>query len=491
MTEPRHIQIRTGAHAGAPIDPMLLTRRRFLAGTMGGIGGMALASLSSTSAEAGVPVGLPAGPHFAPKAKRIIYLVQSGGPSQLDLFDHKPLLQERNGEELPDSIRQGQRLTGMSGNQSTLPLAGAQFKFRRHGESGMWVSELLPHTAGIVDKLCFVRSMHTDAINHDPAITFFQTGSEIAGRPSLGSWLSYGLGSENHDLPAFVVLVTRDKGGQPLYARLWGNGFLDSRHQGVQLRAGAEPVLYLADPEGVSPASRRRMLDGIRALDELQQRRSNDPGVRSRIAQYELAHRMQMSVPEVTDLSDEPQSTFDLYGDDARRPGSFAANCLLARRLAQRDVRFIQLYHQGWDQHGGLPAAIRVQCRETDQPSAALVRDLERLGMLDDTLVIWGGEFGRTNYSQGRLSSNDYGRDHHPRCFTMWMAGGGIRPGTIHGETDEYGYNVVQDPVHVHDLNATVLHQLGFDHERLTFHHQGRDFRLTDVHGRVVGDLLA
>ena len=490
MTNPRHIQVRTGAHASAPIDPMLLTRRRFLAGTMGGIGGMALASLAPNLAEAGGLPGLPIGPHFAPQARRIIYLVQSGGPSQLDLFDHKPLLQERNGEELPDSIRQGQRLTGMSGNQSTLPLAGAQFKFQRHGESGMWVSELLPHTAGIVDKLCFVRSMHTDAINHDPAITFFQTGSEIAGRPSLGSWLSYGLGSENRDLPAFIVLVTKDKGGQPLYARLWGNGFLDSRHQGVQLRAGADPVLYLADPEGVSPASRRRMLEGIRALDELQQQRSNDAGIRSRIAQYELAHRMQMSVPEVTDLSDEPDSTFDLYGEDARRPGSFAANCLLARRLAERDVRFIQLYHQGWDQHGGLPAGIRVQCRETDQPSAALVLDLERRGMLEDTLVIWGGEFGRTNYSQGRLTTNDYGRDHHPRCFTMWMAGGGIKPGTIHGETDDYGYNVVQDPVHVHDLNATVLHQLGFDHERLTFHHQGRDFRLTDVHGQVVRDLL-
>ena len=491
MTRPRHIQVRTGAHASAPIDPMLLTRRRFLAGTMGGIGGMALASLAPNLAEASTLPGLPIGPHFAPQARRIIYLVQSGGPSQLDLFDHKPLLQERNGEELPDSIRQGQRLTGMSGNQSTLPLAGAQFKFQRHGESGMWVSELLPHTAGIVDKLCFVRSMHTDAINHDPAITFFQTGSQIAGRPSIGSWLSYGLGSENRNLPAFIVLVTKDKGGQPLYARLWGNGFLDSRHQGVQLRAGADPVLYLADPEGVSPASRRRMLEGIRALDELQQQRSNDPGIRSRIAQYELAHRMQMSVPEVTDLSDEPDSTFDLYGEDARRPGSFAANCLLARRLAERDVRFIQLYHQGWDQHGGLPAGIRVQCRETDQPSAALVLDLERRGMLEDTLVIWGGEFGRTNYSQGRLTTNDYGRDHHPRCFTMWMAGGGIKPGTIHGETDDYGYNVVRDPVHVHDLNATVLHQLGFDHERLTFHHQGRDFRLTDVHGRVVRELLA
>ena len=473
-----------------PFDPLVTTRRRFLAQSAGGLGALALASM--TPAIGGGPPTLASRqPHFAPRAKRIISLFQSGGPSQLDLFDDKPLLRRCNGEELPDSIRRGQRLTGMSGNQSTLPLAGSQFKFKRHGECGMWVSELLPHTADIVDKLCFVRSMHTDAINHDPAITFFQTGSEIAGRPSLGSWVSYGLGSENQDLPAFVVLVTKDKGGQPLYARLWGNGFLESRHQGVQLRAGAEPVLYLADPEGVSPASRRRMLEQVRALDELQRVREGDEAIRSRIAQYELAHRMQMSVPEVTDLSDEPAETFRLYGEDARKPGTFAANCLMARRLAERDVRFIQLYHQGWDQHGGLPAGIRVQCRETDQASAALVLDLERRGLLDDTLVIWGGEFGRTNYSQGPLTANDYGRDHHPRAFTMWMAGGGTRPGTIHGETDDHGYNVVRDPVHVHDLNATILHQLGFDHERLTFAHQGRDFRLTDVHGKVVRELLA
>lgn len=473
-----------------PFDPLVNTRRRFLAQSAGGLGALALASMTP-AIGGGPPVLASRQPHFAPRAKRIISLFQSGGPSQLDLFDDKPLLRQCNGEELPESIRQGQRLTGMSGNQSTLPLAGSQFKFQRHGECGMWVSELLPYTAGIVDKLCFVRSMHTDAINHDPAITFFQTGSEIAGRPSLGSWVSYGLGSENQDLPAFVVLVTKDKGGQPLYARLWGNGFLESRHQGVQLRAGAEPVLYLADPEGVSPASRRRMLEQVRALDELQRTREGDDTIRSRIAQYELAHRMQMSVPEVTDLSDEPAETFRLYGEDARKPGTFAANCLMARRLAERDVRFIQLYHQGWDQHGGLPAGIRVQCRETDQASAALVLDLERRGLLDDTLVIWGGEFGRTNYSQGPLTANDYGRDHHPRSFTMWMAGGGTRPGTIHGETDEHGYNIVRDPVHVHDLNATILHQLGFDHERLTFAHQGRDFRLTDVHGKVVRELLA
>ncbi|MCP4836019.1 MAG: DUF1501 domain-containing protein [Phycisphaera sp.] len=473
-----------------PIDPMVVTRRRFLADSAGGLGALALASMTP-ALGGGPPVLASRTPHFAPKAKRVISLFQSGGPSQLDLFDDKPLLRDRNGEELPESIRRGQRLTGMSGNQSTLPLAGSKFRFQRHGECGMWVSELLPHTAGIVDRLCFVRSMHTDAINHDPAITFFQTGSEIAGRPSIGSWVSYGLGSENSDLPAYVVLVTKDKGGQPLYARLWGNGFLESRHQGVQLRAGAEPVLYLADPEGVSPASRRRMLDRVRALDEIQRTREGDDSIRSRIAQYELAHRMQMSVPEVTDLSDEPEETFKLYGDDARRPGTFAANCLMARRLAERNVRFIQLYHQGWDQHGGLPAGIRVQCRETDQASAALVLDLERRGLLDDTLVVWGGEFGRTNYSQGPLTANDYGRDHHPRAFTMWMAGGGTRPGTIHGETDEHGYNIVRDPVHVHDLNATILHQLGFDHERLTFAHQGRDFRLTDVHGRVIRELLA
>ena len=497
MTDHPHIHVRTGTPASAPIDPMRLTRRRFLTGSMGGIGGLALASLAGGATLLPGANGrvlhaaTPIGPHFAPRARRIISLVQSGGPSQLDLFDHKPLLQERNGEELPESIRQGQRLTGMSGNQSSLPLAGAQFRFAQHGSNGLWVSELLPHTAGIVDKLCVIRSMHTDAINHDPAITFFQTGSQIAGRPSMGSWVSYGLGSANADLPAFVVLVTKNKGGQPLYARLWGNGFLESRHQGVQLRAGADPVLYLADPEGVSPDSRRRMLAGIRRLDELQRERTGDEGIRSRIAQYELAHRMQMSVPDVTDLSDEPAETFELYGEDARTPGTFAANCLLARRLAERDVRFIQLYHQGWDQHGNLPNAIRTQCRETDQASAGLVLDLERRGLLEDTLVVWGGEFGRTAYSQGKLTDNDYGRDHHPRCFTMWMAGGGVKAGTVFGETDDYGYNIVKNPVHVHDLNATIMHLLGFDHERLTFPYQGRDFRLTDVHGTVVRPLLA
>jgi hypothetical protein len=473
-----------------PPDDLDVTRRHFLSRLSMGVGAMALGSLASAGRSIS-PGQIDHLPHFAPRARRVIYLFQSGGPSQLDLFDYKPLLEKRNGEELPESVRKGQRLTGMSGNQSSLPLAGAQFGWKRHGESGAWVSELLPHTARIVDKLCFVRSMHTEAINHDPAITFFQTGSQIAGRPSMGSWISYGLGSENRNLPAYIVLVTKDKGGQPLYSRLWGSGFIDSRHQGVQLRAGRDPVLYLTNPEGVSPERRRRMLDRLRSLDAEQFLREKDPEIDARIAQYEMAYRMQMSVPEVSDLSDEPDEVFDLYGEEARIPGTYAANCLMARRLAERDVRFIQLYHQGWDQHGSLPASIRVQARETDRASAALVRDLERRGMLEDTLVVWGGEFGRTNYSQGALTANDYGRDHHPRCFTMWMAGGGVRPGTTYGATDEYGYNITENPVHVHDLNATMLHLLGIDHKRLTHHHQGRDFRLTDVHGRVIKDLLA
>jgi hypothetical protein len=473
-----------------PPDDLDVTRRHFLSRLSMGVGAMALGSLASAGRSIS-PGQIDHLPHFAPRARRVIYLFQSGGPSQLDLFDYKPLLEKRNGEELPESVRKGQRLTGMSGNQSSLPLAGAQFGWKRHGESGAWVSELLPHTARIVDKLCFVRSMHTEAINHDPAITFFQTGSQIAGRPSMGSWISYGLGSENRNLPAYIVLVTKDKGGQPLYSRLWGSGFIDSRHQGVQLRAGRDPVLYLTNPEGVSPERRRRMLDRLRSLDAEQFLREKDPELAARIAQYEMAYRMQMSVPEVSDLSDEPDEVFDLYGEEARIPGTYAANCLMARRLAERDVRFIQLYHQGWDQHGSLPASIRVQARETDRASAALVRDLERRGMLEDTLVVWGGEFGRTNYSQGALTANDYGRDHHPRCFTMWMAGGGVRPGTTYGATDEYGYNITENPVHVHDLNATMLHLLGIDHKRLTHHHQGRDFRLTDVHGRVIKDLLA
>jgi hypothetical protein len=456
-----------------------LDRRAFLARG----GGLALAPLLGAGRERLR--------NHAPRAKRLIFLFQSGGPSQLDLLDYKPLLNERHGQELPDSVRAGQRLTTMSSNQSTFPLAGSVFRFAQHGECGAWVSELLPHTAAIVDRLCIIRSLYTEAINHDPAITFFQTGSQRAGRPSLGAWLSWALGSENGDLPAFCVLITRDKGGQPLYARLWGSGFLPSAHQGVQLRAGADPVLFLSDPPGVSRAARERMLARLAELHRLQHERIGDPDIEARIARYELAFRMQASVPQLMDLRDESEATLALYGPEVRTPGTFAANCLLARRLAERGVRCIQLYHKDWDHHGGLPAAIRVQSRETDQPAAALVVDLARRGLLDETIVLWGGEFGRTSYSQGKLTAADYGRDHHPRCFSMWVAGGGFRAGATWGATDEFGYNIVEDPVHVHDLQATLLHQLGFDHERLTYEHQGRRYRLTDVHGSVVRGLLA
>ena len=474
------------------------SRRDFLSRAAMGLGGAALAALLNPNAAAASAMsdderlqGVLARPHFMPKAKRVIYLFQSGGPSQMELFDHKPLLNQMHGQELPDSVRQGQRLTGMTGFQNSLPLAGPIFPFQQHGESGAWVSDLMPYTASIVDELCVIKSMHTDAINHDPAITFFQTGSQIAGRPSFGSWLSYGLGSENANLPVFCVLITKDKGGQPLYARLWGNGFLPSLHQGVQFRSGKDPVLYLNNPDGVTAASRRKMLDRLNELHRYQQETTGNAEIESRIAQYEMAYRMQTSVPEVMDLSDEPDYIYDLYGEDARDPGTFAANCLLARRLAERGVKFIQLYHQGWDHHGGLPAGIQVQARETDQASAALVLDLKQRGLLDDTLVIWGGEFGRTSYCQGRLTDVDYGRDHHPRCFTVWMAGGGIKPGISYGETDPFCYNIIRDPVHVHDFQATLLSLLGIDHERLTFKHQGRRFRLTDVHGTVIQDLLA
>ncbi|WP_339912336.1 DUF1501 domain-containing protein [Symmachiella dynata] len=472
---------------------LLQNRRQFFSRTSAGIGGMALAQLlgGGDSAMAADTGGVLPSTHFPATAKRVIYLFMSGGPSQLDLFDYKPVLNEQNGQELPDSIRGGQRLTGMSANQATLPLAGSAFKFKQHGKSGAWLSDLLPHTAKIADDLCFIKSMHTEAINHDPAITFFQTGSQIAGRPSMGAWLSYGLGSDNENLPTFTVLVTKDKGGQPLYARLWGNGFLESVHQGVQFRAGADPVLYLGNPDGISAAGRRRMLDKLAELHRLEFEKNLDPAVNARIAQYEMAYRMQTSVPEVTDLSGEPQHIFDLYGPDSKKPGTFAANCLLARRLAERNVRFIQLYHQGWDQHGGLPGAIKNQCRDTDQAAAALVTDLKQRGMLDDTLVLWGGEFGRTNYSQGKLTADNYGRDHHPRCFTAWAAGGGIKPGISYGSTDEYGYNVAENGVHVHDFQATILHLLGIDHLRLTYKHQGRRYRLTDVHGEVVEPILA
>jgi hypothetical protein len=388
-------------------------------------------------------------------------------------------------------VRMGQRLTGMSAHQATLPLAGSLFRFARHGRCGAWVSELMPYTAKVVDELCFIKSLHTEAINHDPAITFFQTGHQLAGRPSMGSWLSYGLGSANENLPAFVVLISKDRIDQPLYARLWGNGFLPSVHQGVQFRGGKDPVLFLKNPEGVSAQSRRKMLDRLAELHAQQYQDLGDPEINARVAQYEMAYRMQTSVPEVMDVSNEPQGTFDLYGPEARDPGTFAANCLLARRLAERNVRFIQLYHPGWDHHGTLPKNIRHQAKDVDRASAALIMDLKARGLLDETLVIWGGEFGRTNYSQGKLTSTDYGRDHHPRCFTAWMAGGGVKNGITYGATDEFGYNVVENPVHVHDLQATVLHLLGLDHEKLTYRHQGRYYRLTDVHGHLVKGILA
>ena len=475
-----------------------MSRRDFFGRFGLGLGGVALFDLLRGDLFAGpqsAPInpfqGILKEPHFPAKAKRIIYLFMAGGPSQLDLFDYKPLLNQRNGEGLPDSVRMGQRLTGMTGYQATFPMAGSLFKFAQHGKPGAWVSDLLPNTAKMVDELCFVKSAFTEAINHDPAITFFQTGSQLAGRPSMGAWLSYGLGSANENLPAFVVLISKDRIDQPLYARLWGNGFLPSIHQGVQFRSGKDPVLYLQNPEGISGASRRKLLDRLAELQTLQAQDLGDPEINDRVAQYEMAYRMQTSVPEVMDLSKEPDSVFELYGKEAKNPGSFAANCLLARRMAERNVRFIQLYHPGWDQHGNLPKAIKRQCEDVDQASFALITDLKQRGMLDDTLVVWGGEFGRTNYSQGKLTKDDYGRDHHPRCFTVWMAGAGIKPGFSYGATDEFGYNVSENPVHVHDLQATILHQLGIDHTRLTYRSQGRDYRLTDIAGNVVKAILS
>ncbi|MCH2201450.1 MAG: DUF1501 domain-containing protein [Fuerstiella sp.] len=468
-----------------------VTRRQFLSRSGYGIGALALSNLILSEAARGndnVPSVM--GPHFLPRAKRMICLFQSGAPSQLDLFDHKPLLNTHHGSDLPESVRQGQRLTSMSAGQARWPLAGSHFKFRQHGESGAWLSELLPYTAAIADRLCFVKSLQTDAINHDPAITLLQTGTQLSGRPSVGAWLSYGLGSTVQNLPTFVVMTTRGQGGQPVYSRLWGSGFLPASHQGVRFRSGRDPVLFLNNPDGVTAESRRNQLDHLRRLHELNEGTFGDSAIKARIQQYEMAYRMQTSVPEVTELTDETETTFEMYGPQSRQPGSYAANCILARRLVERGVRCVQLFHRGWDQHGDLPKQIRGQCEETDQPSAALVRDLHARGLLDDTLVIWGGEFGRTSYSQGKLTANAYGRDHHPRCFSVWMAGGGIQPGITYGETDEFGYNVVRDPVHVHDLQATMLHLFGIDHERLTFKHQGRRFRLTDVYGNVVRSIL-
>lgn len=479
---------------------LCLTRRQFFGRASAGIGTAALASLLSPSLFAGItsPEGATHGalghPHFAPKAKRIIYLSMNGAPSQIDLFDYKPKLKEMDGSELPKSIRGTQRLTGMTSGQDSFPVAASKFKFAQHGKSGTWMSELLPHMAEVVDDLCIIKTLNTEAINHDPATTYIQTGHQQPGRPSIGSWLSYGLGTENENLPAFIVLISIGSSKanmQPLFARLWGAGFLPSEHQGVNLRSGADPVLYLSDPPGISKMSRRRMLDGIAKLNRIENEAFADPEINTRIAQYEMAYRMQTSVPDLTDVSKEPDKTFELYGEDAKKPGTFAANCLLARRLAERNVRFVQLHHRGWDQHGDIPKDLPMQCKDVDQASAGLVKDLKQRGMLDDTLVIWAGEFGRTVYCQGKLSATNYGRDHHGRCFTVWMAGGGVKPGFSYGETDDFCYNIVSNPVHIHDFNATILNQMGIDHEKLTFKFQGRDFRLTDVHGKVVRDVLA
>ncbi len=477
-----------------------ITRRQLFGLTAKGIGVGALASLMGVEALAagaserdprtGGLIGLP---HFAAKAKRVIFLHQSGGPSQLETFDYKPMLDQFQGTQIPDSVRMGQRVAQTMG-QSSLPVARSMFPFSRHGQAGTWVSDLLPHTAKIVDDITVIKTMNTDAINHDPAITFIQTGFQQPGRPSMGAWLSYGLGSENQNLPAFVVLLSQAQAlntDQPLFSRLWGSGFLPSSYQGVRFRAGAAPVLYLQDPPGVDKTSRRQMLDAVAKLDAMKFAAYGDPEIETRIAQYEMAYRMQTSVPDLMDLSKETDATFEMYGPDSRKPGTYAANCLLARRLAERNVRFIQLYHRGWDQHNDLPRDIALQCRGTDQPTAALVTDLKQRGLLDETLVVWGGEFGRTVFSQGKLTDANYGRDHHPRNFCMWVAGGGMKRGSVLGETDDFSYNIVSDPVSVYDLQATILHVLGIDHTRLIYKFQGRDYRLTDVHGDIVQKLLA
>jgi Protein of unknown function (DUF1501) len=469
-----------------------LNRRAFLRASAGGLGLVALGGLFGGHAQA--ETGMLKALHHAPKAKRVIYLFQSGAPSQMDLFDPKPALKDRRSEDLPASIRQGQRLTTMTSGQKTFPVAPSIFEFKQHGKSGMWFSDLMPHMAGLADEWCMIRSMHTEAINHDPAITFMQTGSQLAGRPSIGSWAGYGLGSVNADLPAYVVLTSFGSGrkdDQPLYDRLWGAGFLPAKHQGVKFRNKGDPVLYLSNPAGMDAGTRRESLDELASLNRRHFDALGDPDIQTRIAQYEMAFRMQTSVPELTDLSKESKQTLESYGPDVNRPGSYAANCLLARRLVERDVRFIQLFHMGWDHHGGLPNAIKGQCQDTDQATAALINDLKQRGLLDDTLIVWGGEFGRTIYSQGTLTESNYGRDHHPRCFTMLMAGAGVKKGLTYGATDDYCYNITENPVHVHDLNATIMHLLGVDHERLTFRFQGRDFRLTDIHGEVVKAVLA
>jgi len=474
-----------------------MTRRQLFGLTARGIGIGALATLlnqdglADSAIRSGGQTGLP---HFPPKVKRVIFLHQSGGPSQFETWDYKPSLEKLHGLELPESVRNGQRITGMTSGQSSFPCAKSIYKFAQHGQSGTWVSELLPHTAKVVDELTVIRSVHTDAINHDPAITMIQTGFQQPGRPSFGAWASYGLGSDNQNLPAFIVLLSTAHAlntDQPLFSRLWSSGFLPSNYQGVRLRGGATPVLYLDDPPGIDKTSRRQMLDALGKLNRMKHEAYGDPEIETRITQYEMAYRMQTSVPELTDLSSEPAHVIDSYGPEARKPGTYAANCLLARRLAERGVRFIQLYHRGWDQHSDLPRDLALQCRGTDQPTAALIQDLKQRGLLDDTLVVWGGEFGRTVYCQGKLTEANYGRDHHPRNFAMWMAGGGLKKGFTLGETDDFSYNIVADPVHIYDLQATILHLMGIDHKRLTYKFQGRHFRLTDVHGELVQKILA
>ncbi len=477
-----------------------ITRRYLLGQTAGCLGAAALAQLAGSAAlgrdrrDRSAP-GLPELPHFAPTARRVIYLFQSGGPSHLDLYDHKPKLADLFGSDLPDSIRQGQRLTEMTHKQKSFPVAPSVMKFQQHGQCGAWLSETLPHIGSVADEIAIIRSTHTEAINHDPAITYINTGTQQLGKPSMGSWLSYGLGSENEDLPAYIVLISQGTGrpgGQPLFSRLWSSGFLPSNHQGVRFRSGRDPVLYLGNPPGVQGDGRRKMLEGLSRLNTIKAERSGDPEIHTRIAQYEMAFRMQSSVPDLVNLSDESEGVFQLYGENARKPGTFAANCILARRLAERGVRFIQLFHRGWDQHGNLPGQIRGQCADVDQASAALIKDLKARGMLDETLVVWGGEFGRTVYAQGTLTKDNYGRDHHGRCFSVWMAGGGIKGGVQLGKTDDYGYNVVEDAVHIRDLNATILHCLGIDHERLTYPYQGLDQRLTGVEqARLLEKIIA
>ena len=473
-----------------------ITRRHFLGKLSLGIGSVALGSLlmpdlfsSTESAREVPPLGFT---HFAPKAKRVIYLFQNGAPSQLESFDYKPMLRQMHGEELPASVRMGQRLTGMTSGQKQFPLVGSYFDFKQHGESGIWVSELFPNIAKIVDDICVIKTMHTEAINHDPALTFMQTGAQTGNRPSMGAWLSYGLGSENKNLPAFCVLLSRGRGnGQGVYAKLWTNGFLESVHQGVQFSNSEDPVLYLKNPEGIDDKSRRNMLDKLAELNGMGFDEFGDPEIQAKVQQYEMAYRMQTAVPEITDLNKEPEHIIKMYGPDCLVPGTYAANCLLARKLSESGVRFVQLYHQGWDQHGGLPGEMPLQAEDTDRASAALIKDLKQRGLLDETLVIWGGEFGRTNYCQGNLRKDNYGRDHHPRCYTIWMAGGGVKPGTVYGKTDELGYNIAENPVHVNDFHATVMHLLGLDHEKLTYKHLGRRYRLTDVAGELVKDIIA